>query len=76
MTEQTRDSPNVNEFCALSANKVYGPFLITDQTITGTAYLDMIELWFMPQLEEDHGNKFFFQQDSALSHFHCNVTNF
>jgi hypothetical protein len=39
-------------------------------------YLDVMELWLMLQLEEDNGNTFFFQQDVALLHFHCNVTQF
>jgi len=55
------DSPKVNVFCALSVNKVYGPFFFMKQSITGTAYLNMVELWLMPQLEEDHGSTFFLQ---------------
>jgi hypothetical protein len=32
---------------------MYGPFFFAEQTVTGT---HMMELWLMPQLEEDHGN--------------------
>jgi hypothetical protein len=32
----------------------------------------MVELWLVPQLEEDRGNKFFFQENGTR-HFHYNV---
>jgi hypothetical protein len=35
----------------------------------------MVEMWLMPQLEEDCGNSFFFEQNGA-PHFHHNVTLF
>lgn len=73
MTQHATGCQRVNKFCALPANKVNGPFLIMEQTTTGTAYHDMTELWLMPHLE-DHGNKLFSQQDGAVSCFHCNVT--
>jgi hypothetical protein len=76
MTEHARDSPKVNVFCALSANKVCGPFFFAEQTITGPAYLDMVELWSMPQREEDRDNTFFFRQDGAPPQLRRSVTQF
>jgi hypothetical protein len=46
-----------------------------EQTVTDTAYLDMMELWLMPQLEETM-TIFFFQQDGAPHHFYCKSHNF
>jgi hypothetical protein len=51
VTEPAKDSPKVNVFCALSVNKAYGPFFLVEQSILGTAYPDMMEMWLMPQLE-------------------------
>jgi hypothetical protein len=53
---------------------MYESFLFVEHSVTSTAYLDMMELWLMPQLEEDSGTTFFFQQDGALPRFYCNVT--
>jgi hypothetical protein len=66
----SRDSQKVNVFRALSANKVYGPLFFVEQSVTGTAYVDMMEL----RLEEDHCNTVFFRQDGAPSYFHRSVT--
>jgi hypothetical protein len=45
------DSPKVNVFCAISNQKVYGPFFVAEETITGMTYLDVLQLWLMPQLQ-------------------------
>ena len=37
--EHQRDSPNVNAFCAVSSQKVYGPFFFAEETVTGITYL-------------------------------------
>jgi hypothetical protein len=50
--EHVHDSQNVNVFCALSKEKVYGPFFM-ETTITGIVYLDMLQQFFNPQLDED-----------------------
>jgi hypothetical protein len=42
--EHQCDSPNVNVFCAISSQKVYGPFFFVEDTITGMTYLDMLQL--------------------------------
>jgi hypothetical protein len=60
----------------IRASSLYGRFFFAEQTITGTVYRDMMEVWLMPQLEKNCGNAFFFQHGCALSHFHRNVTQF
>ena len=42
--ERQCDSPKVNVFCAISSQKVYGPFFFPEETITGMTYLDMLQL--------------------------------
>jgi hypothetical protein len=62
--EHERDSPKLNVFCAISHRKICGPFFFTEATVTGATYLDMLEQWLLPQLEEDTVD-FIFQHDSA-----------
>ena len=38
-----KGSPKVNVFCAISSQKVYGPFFFAEDTITGMTYLDMLQ---------------------------------
>ena len=70
--EHVHDSPQVNVFCAVSSCKFYGPLFFAEPTVTGINYLDMLQLWLMPQLQED-SKDFIFQQDGALQHFHFEV---
>jgi hypothetical protein len=58
--------------CAITHEKVYGPFFFTETTITGISYLDMLQQWLLPQLEEDSPG-FIFQQDGAPPQFHNEV---
>jgi hypothetical protein len=53
IVEVERDSPKLNVFCAISANKVYEPFFFEEKTVTIISYLDMLENWLFPQLQED-----------------------
>jgi hypothetical protein len=46
-----RDSAKVNVFCAISSHKVYSPFFVAKETVTGMTYLDILQLWLMPQLQ-------------------------
>ena len=41
--EHQRDSPDVNVFCAISSQIVYGPFFFTEETVTGMTYLDILQ---------------------------------
>jgi hypothetical protein len=64
--------PRFNVFCAISSPKVYGPFFFAKKSVNGFAYLDMLQLWLLPQLQEDSDN-FILQQDGATHHFQLEV---
>jgi hypothetical protein len=67
--EHQCDSPKGNVFCAISSQKVYSPFIFAEETVTGMTYLDMLQLWLMPQLQNIL--TFIFQQGRSPAHFHC-----
>lgn len=68
--EYERDTPKVNVWCAVSKEKIYGPFFFAEKTISGTVYTDMLEIFFYPQLEQENIlNVIYFQQDGAPPHF-------
>ncbi|GFU63998.1 uncharacterized protein TNCV_245761 [Trichonephila clavipes] len=46
--ESQRDSPKLNVFCAISWRKVYGPFVFGEPIVTGSAYLEALQLWLVP----------------------------
>jgi hypothetical protein len=49
---------------------VYGPFFFMETTITGIVYLDMLQQFLIPQLDEDdQERRIHFQQDGAHSHY-------
>ena len=72
--EHVRDSPKLNVFCAISHEKVYGPFLFFEATVTGNSYLDMLQFWLLPQLAQDI-ESLIFQQDGAPAHYYLDVRN-
>lgn len=74
--EHERDSPKVNVFCALSRRKLYGPFFFEGNTVTGASYLQMLQDWLFPQLQEDKQEDFIFQQDGAPPHWSLAVRHF
>jgi hypothetical protein len=46
----------------MSKEKVCGPLFFAESTVTGTSYLDMMQDWLMPQLDDD--------RDAAPPHYH------
>jgi hypothetical protein len=70
-----RDSPKVNVFCAMSQTKLYGPFFFSEKTVTGSCYLDVLQLWLFTQRNADSRN-FVLQQDGAPAHWNNNVRRF
>jgi hypothetical protein len=59
--EHVRESPEINVFCALREEIVYGPFFM--ETITGISYLDMLRQFLIKQLDEGaRGGHIHFQQ--------------
>ena len=41
--------------------------------MNGAAYLDMLENWLIPLLQEEMNNNYIFQQDGAPPHWHRDV---
>jgi hypothetical protein len=62
--EQDRDSNKVNVFLAVSSCENYGPFFFGETTVTGINYLEMLQLWLVPQLQEDKED-LIFEQDGT-----------
>ncbi|GFV36537.1 hypothetical protein TNCV_2260561 [Trichonephila clavipes] len=54
---QQGESPQLNEFCDTPLWKVYEPFVFRKPTNIG-AYLDALQLWLFPQLEESKPDNF------------------
>jgi hypothetical protein len=55
---------------------VQGLFFFVERTATGMLYLDMLEEFLMPILEEDGPDDMLFQQDGAPPHFRKEMTDF
>ena len=51
-----------------------GPFFFMERTITGRTYLDMLENWLMPQMNEDSDDYVF--QCGCLAYFHNDYLKF
>lgn len=75
IVQHERDSPKVNVYCAVSKQKVYGPFFFQEKTVRGTSYLDMVSEWLIPQVEED-SNDYILVQDGAPPHWHLDVRDY
>jgi hypothetical protein len=59
----------VNVVCALNKEIVYGPIFM-QTTITGIVYLDMLQQFLIPQLDEDDQERSIsFQQDGEPPHY-------
>jgi hypothetical protein len=56
---------------------VVGPFSFAERTITGDIYLDLLEQFVFPQVdntERENASGVVFQQDGALPHFSLQST--
>lgn len=75
--EWQRDTPKVNVWLGMTANKIYGPFMFAEPTVTGTTYCDMLEFFLGPQLVQDGiVETVIFQQDGAPPNFALTVRDF
>lgn len=61
--EHERNSPKMNIVCAVSQDKIYGPFFFEENSITEQIYLNMLQNWFFT-LAVSHN--FIFQQGGAM----------
>lgn len=50
--EHVRDSPKVNVWCGLLHDHLIGPFFFAETTVTSNSYLDMLENFVCPQVQE------------------------
>jgi hypothetical protein len=51
----------------------YGPFGFLEDTVMGTSYLEMLQIWFFPRLQKDEPEDSVMQQNGAPPHFHLDV---
>lgn len=75
IVQYQRDSPKVNVWCGLMNDRIVGPFIFAEKTITGDIYYDMLELYVFPQLDDIEAEKglVIFQQDGAPPHYKQSV---
>ena len=73
--EHERDSPKVNVWCGLMHNRVIGPFFFCERTITANIYLDMLEHFVAPQLN-DFQPLVIFLQDGTPPHWRLDIRKF
>ena len=55
-----RDSPEVTVFCAISKNRVHGPYFIEDNVTVGDICLVMLQSWLMDRLAANEDEDFIF----------------
>ena len=75
VVEHQRDSGKVNVWCCLMHDKIIGPFFFAESTISANVYLDMLEHYAIPQLQEFQPY-IVFQQDGAPPHWSICVRHF
>ena len=69
-SEWQTDTPIVNVWELITKQTVYGPFMFVENTVTGGMYLDMLEQFLEPQLQQDCIlGTVVHQQDGAPPHF-------
>ena len=61
-------SEKIHVFCAISANKIFGPFYF-EESVKKENYLQMLKTFLWPKIlnTSDH-KKYYFQQDGAAAH--------
>ncbi|GBN11579.1 hypothetical protein AVEN_178254-1 [Araneus ventricosus] len=70
--EQVRDSPKVNMWCGLLHDRIIGPFFFSEVTVRFDNYLDMLEIFAFPQIEDLQPN-IIFQRNGAPPHWSLEV---
>ena len=69
-TEWQGESPKVNVWLGLMKDTIYDPFIFAEKTVTGTSYLDMLQLFLEPKLQQDGIlASVIYQQDGAPPHY-------
>jgi hypothetical protein len=60
----------------VTCNNVYGPFFFAEETVHWGPYLDMLQHFLMPQLEQENVNIVVFQEDGAAPLWFIEVFDF
>jgi hypothetical protein len=47
--EHVRGSPRANVWCGVMRHMIIGPLFFAEKTVTGSSYLDMLQLYAFPQ---------------------------
>ncbi|GBL88047.1 hypothetical protein AVEN_133706-1 [Araneus ventricosus] len=66
--EVERNSPKINVWCALSHDAVIGPFVFAETSVTANTYLDMLQIYTIPQIQHLQPTVIF-QQDAGARMF-------
>ena len=66
--EHIRDSPKVNVWCGFLHDHLVGPFSFEEDTVTSTIYMNMLEGFAFPQIE-DLQPDIVFQQNGTPPHW-------
>jgi hypothetical protein len=75
--ETVMRSPKVNVWCAMSCNRLIGPFFFEGDTVDGPKYLSMLQEFFIPEVRKlNKMRSLIFQQDGAPAHFAVDVRRF
>jgi hypothetical protein len=74
--ELKRATPEVNVWCGVTHDKMYGPFIFVEETVRATSYLHILEEFVLPQLTQDRILDIIFQHDGAPPHWDLIVQEF
>ena len=66
--EHIRHSPKVNVWCGLVHEHLVGLFFFVEDTVTSTIYMNLLEGFVFPQIE-DLQPEIIFHQDGAPPHW-------
>lgn len=68
--KSVHDSPKQNVWCGLMCNHIFGPFVFTEKTINCAIFLDTLELFLFPQLDDlPNAGNIYLQMDRAPPHY-------
>ena len=68
--ELERASPKESVWCGVTSEKVYRPFFLVEETVRAVNYVDMIEQYVVPQLQQDEIlDTIIYQQDGTPPHW-------
>jgi hypothetical protein len=72
--ETVMKSPKLNVWCAMSENRLIGPFFFDCDTVSGENYLSMLQDFWIPEVRRLHIlRSIIFQQDGAPAHWYGKV---